>query len=73
MQSDTLEERYAIQLCFKLGTNATETHGMLYIAFGPSCINRASVSEQPKRFKESKESVRDDESCGRCKEVKNQS
>ena len=26
MQSDTLEERYAIKLCFKLGKNATETY-----------------------------------------------
>ena len=26
---DTLEERYAIKLCFKLGKNATETYGML--------------------------------------------
>ena len=29
MQSDTLEERYAIKLCFKLGKNATEKNGML--------------------------------------------
>ena len=26
---DTLEERYAIKLCFKLGKNATETYGTL--------------------------------------------
>ncbi len=26
---DTLKERYAIKLCFKLGKNATETYGML--------------------------------------------
>ena len=25
MQSDTLEERYAIKFCFKLGKNARET------------------------------------------------
>ena len=30
---DTLEERYAIKLCFKLGKNATETYGMLQAAF----------------------------------------
>ena len=30
MQSDTLEERYAIKFCFKLGKNATETSGMLF-------------------------------------------
>ena len=40
---DTLEERYAIKFCFKLGKNATETYGMLQTAFGASCMNRASV------------------------------
>ena len=30
---DTLEDRYAIKLCFKLGKNATETYGMLQTAF----------------------------------------
>ena len=34
MQSDTLKERYAINFCFKLGKNATETYGMLQTAFG---------------------------------------
>ena len=42
---DTLEEQYAIKFCFKLGKNATETYGMLQIAFRPSCMNRASVFE----------------------------
>ena len=32
-------------------------------------MNRASVSEWHKRFKEDRESVRDDERCGRSKEV----
>ena len=68
MQSDTLEERYAIKLCFKLGKNAREMYGMLQTAFGPSCMNRASVFEWHKRFKEGTESVRDDERCGRSKE-----
>ena len=40
-REDTLEERYAIQFCFKLGENATETYGMLQTAFGASCMNRA--------------------------------
>ena len=69
MQSDTLEERYAIKLCFKLRKNATETYGMLQTAFRPSGMNRESVFECHKRFKEAKESVRDDERCGRSKEV----
>ena len=67
---DTLEERYAIKFCFKLEKNATETYGMLQTAFQPSCMNRASVLEWHKRFKEGMESVRDDEKCGRSKEVR---
>ena len=58
---DTLEERYAIKFCFKLGKNATETYGMLQTAFQPSCMNWASVFEWYKRFKEGRESVKDDE------------
>ena len=42
--------------------------GMLRTAFRPSCINRASVFEWHKRFKEGRESVTDDEWCGRSKE-----
>ena len=44
-RDDTLEERYAIKFCFKLGKNAaTETYGILQTVFGPSCMNRASVN-----------------------------
>ena len=68
-REDTLEERYAIKFCFKLGINATETYGMFQTAFGPYCMNRASVFEWHKRFKEGRESVRDGERCGGSKEV----
>ena len=61
---DTLEERYAIKFYFKFGKNATETYGRLQTAFRPSCINQASVFEWYKRFKEGRESVRDDERVG---------
>ena len=67
---DTSEERYAIKFYFKLRKNATETYGMLQTAFQPSCMNRASVCEWHKRFKEGRESVRDDETCVRSKEVR---
>ena len=53
----------------KLEKNATETYGMLQTAFGASCMNRVSVFEWHKRFKETRESMRDDERCGRSKEV----
>ena len=43
---------------------------MLQTAFLPSCMNWASVFEWHKRFKEGRESVRDDERCGRSKEVR---
>ena len=69
-REDTLEERYAIKFCFKLGKNvATETYGMLQTVFRPFCMNLASVFEWHKRFKEDRESVRDDERCERSKEV----
>ena len=63
-REDTLEERYAIKFCFILGKNATETYGMFQTAFGPFCMNQATV------FKEGRESVRDDERCVRSKEVR---
>ena len=42
---------------------------MLQTTFEASCMIRASVFEWHKRFKEGRESVRDDERCGRRKEV----
>ena len=58
-REDTLEERYAIKFCFKLGKNATETYRML----------RASVFEWHQRFKKGRVSVGDDERCARSKEI----
>ena len=58
-----------IKLCFKLGKKATEMYGMLQTAFGASSMNRASVFECHKRYKEGRESVKEDERCGRSKEV----
>ena len=68
-REETLEERYAIKLCFKLGKYATQTYEMPQTAFGQSYMNQASVLEWHKRFTEGRESVRDDEMCGRSKGV----
>ena len=68
-REDTLEEWYAIKSCFKIGKHAIETYGILRTTFGASCMNRASVFEWHKRFKEGRESVTDDERCGRSTEV----
>ena len=69
MQSDTLEEQYGIKFCFTLGKNDTETYEMLQTSFQLSCMNRVSVFEWYKRFKEGRESVTDVKRCGRSKEV----
>ena len=69
IKSGCEKERYAIKFCFKLGKNATEAYEMLQTAFGTSCMNRASIFEWHKRFKEGRESVRDGERCGRSKKV----
>ena len=45
-------------------------YGMIQTAFGASCMNRASVFEWHKGFKEGRESVRDDKRCRRSKEVR---
>ena len=66
---DTLEKRYAIKFCLKIGKHATETYGMLQTNFGASCMNQTSVFEWQKKFKKGWESVRNDERCGKSKEV----
>ena len=65
---DTSEEGYAIKFCFKLGKNATETYGMLQIAFRPSCMNRAWVLSG---IRDSRKAggLRDDEWCGRSESI----
>ena len=42
---------------------------MLQTAFRPFCMNRVSVFEWHKRFKEGRKSVRDDDRCRRSKDV----
>ena len=71
-REDTLKERYAIKFCFKLGKIPQKRMECFGMIFGASCINWASVFEWRKRFKKGRESVRDDERCGRSKEVSTQ-
>ena len=68
-REDTFGERYAKRFCSELGKNASETYGMLQSAFRESCMNRVSVFEWHKRFKEGRQSVRDDEMSWKNKEV----
>ena len=48
---------------------AKETYGILQTTFGPSCMNRATVFEWHKRFKEGREYSRDAERFRRSMEV----
>ena len=73
LQSEREEEWYAKKLGFKFGKNATKTYGMLQTAFRPPFMNRASVFEWHKRFKEGMEPVRNDERFGRSKKSIHQS
>ena len=45
------------------------TYGKFQTDFEASCMNKETVFEWHKRFKEGRESVREDERCGRSKEV----
>ena len=68
MQSDTLEGRYAIKFCFKLGKIPQKRMVYIRLLFNyPAWIKHQFLSGI--RFKEGRESVRDDERCGRSKEV----
>ena len=67
-RQDTLEERYTIKLCFKLGKipkKRMECYSTVleHLAW----IEHQFLSGM--RFKEGRESVRDDERCGKSKEV----
>ena len=66
-----LEERYTIKLSFVLGKKCHRNVWNASDCFqnATDCLNRASVFEWHKRFKEGRESLRDDESSGRSKEV----
>ena len=69
MQSDTLEERYTIKFCLE---NLEKCHRNWWNALDcfSTILHESSISfEWHKRFKEGEESVKDDERCGRSKEV----
>ena len=67
-REDTLEERYTIKFCIKLG----KCHRNVWNAsdcFSTILLESSISFWVAKRFKEGRESVRDDERCGRSKEV----
>ncbi|UYV76563.1 hypothetical protein LAZ67_14001162 [Cordylochernes scorpioides] len=61
----SLEQRYAIKFCVRLGKNATETFQMLQKAFKDDCISRSQSGKWHKAFKEGREEVADEPRSGR--------
>ncbi|KAG5314820.1 MOS1T transposase, partial [Acromyrmex insinuator] len=61
----SLEQRYAIKFCVRLGKNATETFQMLQEAFKDDCISRSQSGKWHKTFKEGREEVADEPRSGR--------
>ncbi|UYV70267.1 hypothetical protein LAZ67_7002330 [Cordylochernes scorpioides] len=61
----SLEQRYAIMFCVRLGKNATETFQMLQKAFKDDCISRSQSGKWHKAFKEGWEEVADEPRSGR--------
>ena len=66
---DSLEERYAIKFCFKLVKMPQKRMECFTLFFDHLAWIKYQFLSDIKRFKEDRESVRDDERSGRCKEV----
>jgi hypothetical protein len=67
MSDRLLEQHINITFCAKLGKSASETLHMLTEAYGTDAMNKSSVFEWHKRFKEGRDDVKDDERTGRPK------
>ncbi|KAA0201709.1 hypothetical protein HAZT_HAZT009551 [Hyalella azteca] len=61
----SLEQRYAIKLCVRLGRNTTETFQMMQEAFKDDCISISQAGKWHKVFKEGREEVADEPCSGR--------
>ena len=69
-REDNLEGRYAIKFCVKLGKNAAETFDMIKTAYGETFMSRATVFRWHKKFQDGRDEVRDEERCGRERDVR---
>ena len=55
----------AIKFCCKVDFSATETVELIQKAYGDAVLSRTTIFEWHKRFREGRESVKDDERSGR--------
>jgi len=61
----SLEQRYAIEFCAKLGNSGSETLQLLRTAYGDAVLSSARVFRWHKAFKDGRESAEDEERAGR--------
>jgi len=61
----SLEQRYAIKFCAKLGNSGSETLQLLRTAYGDAVLSSAQVFRWHKAFKDGRESVEDEQRTGR--------
>ena len=64
MQS-SLEQRYSIKFCVKLGKSGPETVEMIRKAYGQDALSSSQIYKWYKDFKEGRESVEDEQRSGR--------
>jgi len=61
----SLEQRYAITFCAKLGKSGSETLQLLRTAYGDAVLSSAQVLRWHMAFKDGRKSVEDEERAGR--------
>ena len=61
----TVEQRYAVKFCVKLGKSASETLELIKQAYGDDALSHTRVFEWHKMFKEGRDHVEDEHHVGR--------
>jgi len=61
----SLEQRYAIKFCAKLGKSGSETLQLLRTAYGDAVLSSSQVFRWHKAFKDGRESIEDEQCAGR--------
>ena len=69
-REDNLKGRYEIKFCVKLGKNDAETFDIIKSAYGETFISCATVFRCHKKFQDGRVEVRDEERCGRERDVR---
>jgi len=59
------EQRVAIKFCWKVDFSATKTVKLIQNFYSDAALSRTTIFEWHKRFREGRESVKDDERSGR--------